>query len=382
MSTDKALTVIGTINDVDIRSTTTNRVRLNDLEVALNIPKKLASVNFIRDEVDTDDAIANGFLEIRKGRFGGTFVRRDHVVSYLEWLEENGFACDQNFEAMLKPVASLLDDADQLLHETNAVVSRKSTVGGSVDARSIEVPVDGDDCLLNTDDLLCYVNTARADFGEPPIRRNVFIARVEDELEGDHYKKVVVKNPNGTTSHSLMLTRDQCMIVSMRESKSVRRKVLQIIESLSTASPETEPAFSIPQTYAEALRLAAGQAEEIERQQVLIESAKPKVEFVDRYVEATGSKTFREVAKILDVTEKDFRAYLTEDKVCYRVNGCLMPYSDRISAGYCEVKTGERNGHAWAQVRFTPKGITWIASRIKKKRRTSSLRPRNDLFGM
>lgn len=148
------------------------------------------------------------------------------------------------------------------------------------------------------------------------------------------------------------------------------------------APPQPQPEFSIPQTYAEALRLAAGQAEEIERQQVLIESAKPKVEFVDRYVEATGSKTFREVAKILDVTEKDFRAYLTEDKVCYRVNGCLMPYSDRISAGYCEVKTGERNGHAWVQVRFTPKGITWIASRIKKKRRTSSLRPRNDLFGM
>lgn len=53
----------------------------------------------------------------------------------------------------------------------------------------------------------------------------------------------------------------------------------------------------IPQTYAEALRLAADQAEQLAL-------AAPKVEFVDRYVAAdSGSKGFRQVAKLLNANE-------------------------------------------------------------------------------
>lgn len=385
MKPNNSLTVIGTINDVDIRSTANNKVRLNDIEIALNIPKKLSSSSFVRDNVDVEDAKMNGFLEIRKGRFGGTFVRRDQVTDYLEWLNENGFDCAGSIEAMIKPVASLLDDMEQVEEEDKKREKAVSTdLGVHIDNRLNGMPLDGDEChLMSSDDLLRHVNTARGGHGESAIRRNVFIARIKDELEGEHYKNRVVKNPNGTVSSVLMLSHDQCMVVSMRESKAVRRTVLAVINDLK--AQQVEPTINVPQTYAEALRLAAGQAEEIERQQVLIEQAAPKVEFVDRYVESTGTKTFREVAKILDVTEVDFREYLDMDKVCYRVNGVLVPYSDKITAGYCEVKTGERNGHAWTQTRFTPKGIAWMASRIKKKkkkRRTGGLRPRSDLFDM
>jgi phage antirepressor YoqD-like protein len=47
----------------------------------------------------------------------------------------------------------------------------------------------------------------------------------------------------------------------------------------------------------------------------------------------------------------------------YRLNGVMTPYQNHIDAGRFEVKTGtsERNNHAFAQARFTPKGVQWIA---------------------
>lgn len=119
----------------------------------------------------------------------------------------------------------------------------------------------------------------------------------------------------------------------------------------------------VPQTMAQALRLAAEQAEMIELQQAQITAAAPKVEFVDRYVDSTGSKGFREVCKLLGAKENAFREFLAEKKIMYRLHGALTPYADHLDAGRFEVKAGtsEANGHAYNTARFTPKGIAWIA---------------------
>ena len=84
---------------------------------------------------------------------------------------------------------------------------------------------------MSSIELLALINQARAAFNEPEVRRNQFNARVEDELEGTHYKKTVVTNENGTESIVFELTQDQCMLVSMRESKAVRRWVLVSIHA-------------------------------------------------------------------------------------------------------------------------------------------------------
>lgn len=120
--------------------------------------------------------------------------------------------------------------------------------------------------------------------------------------------------------------------------------------------------FSIPTTLSGALRLAAEQAEQIEQQQALIEQQKPAVEFVGKYVEATGSKGFREVCKLLKANETRFRDFLTENQIMYRLAGKLVPYSHHLDAGRFELKTGvAQNEHAYTTSKFTPKGIQWIA---------------------
>lgn len=195
-------------------------------------------------------------------------------------------------------------------------------------------------------DLRDVINTARSEFGESKVRNDQLVSRIEDELCGElGVCKIIAHPQSGVEMRYYDLTIDQCMLVGMRESKYVRRKVLEILNKPTT-----------PQTFAEALQLAADQAKQLEL-------AAPKVEFVDRYVTAnSGSKGFRQVAKLLNANEKAFRAFLSDSKIMYKLGGEWMPYRRHVDAGRFEVKGGiADNDHVYNSALFTPKGINWIA---------------------
>lgn len=123
---------------------------------------------------------------------------------------------------------------------------------------------------------------------------------------------------------------------------------------------ESKQSLRIPQTYSEALQLAADQAKQLEL-------AAPKVAFVDNYVETGTTKTLREVAKILKFPERKMITKLIEDKVLYRQSGNLLPYQAKHEMGLFDVKTGENGGYAFTQTRVTTKGIEWIANRYSSE---------------
>lgn len=128
------------------------------------------------------------------------------------------------------------------------------------------------------------------------------------------------------------------------------------------------PAFAIPKTLPEALRLAAEQAEALERQQAQLEAARPKVEFVDRFVQSSsGSKGFREVCKLLKANEAEFRAFVMDHRIMYRLGGKLTAYQCHIDAGRFEVRAGvTESEHAYTTTKFTAKGVSWIAGEWAK----------------
>lgn len=108
---------------------------------------------------------------------------------------------------------------------------------------------------------------------------------------------------------------------------------------------------------------------ELQQAKEIIEIQTPKAEFVDRFVIAsTGSKTFRPVAKLLNINERKFRAFLVESEIQYWIGGEYLPYQKHIDAGRFEVKAGmnQLNGHACNRVLFTPKGIEWVAQLLAK----------------
>lgn len=140
----------------------------------------------------------------------------------------------------------------------------------------------------------------------------------------------------------------------------LRRRVIARLHEL-----ERQHAPRLPQNFAEALRLAADQAdqaEQIEQQQQALAIAAPKVEFVDRYIDGTGLKGFRQVCKLLKANEARFREFLENKRIMYRVGGEWVPYAPHIDAGRFAMKTGiADNDHAYNAAKFTPKGVQWVA---------------------
>jgi prophage antirepressor-like protein len=117
--------------------------------------------------------------------------------------------------------------------------------------------------------------------------------------------------------------------------------------------------YNLPKTFPEALRLLADASEENDKLRLTVQAQAPAVEFVQKYVKATGLFGIRETAKILGLTQSAFVAMCEERRVLFRENGTLQPYAKWLEAEYFAIKTGEANEHAFKQTRFTSRGIEW-----------------------
>lgn len=185
------------------------------------------------------------------------------------------------------------------------------------------------------------------------------IERLQDKGLIQLTPMVEVKNHLGqVVTEYQLIKRDTYVVVAQLSPEFTARLVDRWQELENQQMPQ------IPQTLSEALRLAADQAEQIERQNLLIEQQRPKVEFVQRYVEAGTTKSLRETAKILKMPERTMIDCLVGDGLLFRQSGNLLPYQKYHAKGLFDVKTGTTEyGHNYTQTRVTSKGIEYIASR-------------------
>ena len=160
------------------------------------------------------------------------------------------------------------------------------------------------------------------------------------------------------------LTKRDCLVVISGYSAALRAKIIDRWMALEVAAP----VLALPQSFADALRLAADQQDVIAAQAEQLAAAAPAVEFVERYADSTGTKGFRQVAKLLNAKENEFREFLLDAKILYRLAGELTPHAHHIDAGRFCVKAGtaQVSGHAYNAARFTAKGVTWIAGEWAK----------------
>jgi phage antirepressor YoqD-like protein len=199
-------------------------------------------------------------------------------------------------------------------------------------------------------------------------KRHDNVMRVCDDLKASNVCPqievcfVINELANGRKIQECRLNkRDSLVLVARLSPEFTGRVVDRWLELEAATAPK------LPQTYAQALRLAAEQAETIEAQAAQLESAKPAVAFVDSYVaSATGSKGFREVCKLLKANETEFREFLLAKKIMYYLGRTLTPHAAHMDAGRFEVKAGTSGDHAFNQAKFTPKGVSWIAGEWAK----------------
>jgi len=220
---------------------------------------------------------------------------------------------------------------------------------------------------MSSRDLLEMINAARAEHGEPIIRLNKFNEKIIDELGDDDYTFSVVQNLNGTESTIYHLSPDQCILLAMRESKSVRRIVLEKIKTLSKQ-------FVIPTNLSEALRLAADNIEARERAESQLAIAAPKAVALDLLTDAEGLFGIREAAKTLKITQSELTTLLVRRNWMFRDGkNVLQGYATRIEQGYIEhvmsAPVQDKIGvdHVYSSAKITAKGMARLAQILAKE---------------
>lgn len=197
--------------------------------------------------------------------------------------------------------------------------------------------------------------------------------RVLSEQLGDMFEGVVqvwTHPQNKQQYEEYAIKRDTCITLLTGYDSVSRMKVIKRWQELESAH---KPA--IPQTYAAALLEAGRLAMELEQAEAQLAIAAPKAEFVDRYVDATGTYGFRQVAKMLSVKENWFSEFLIDKGIMYRLSGKLTAHSDHIDAGRFVARAGvAKNDHAYTECRFTSKGVEWVAGEIAKHKAAESMR--------
>ncbi|EEW2235087.1 phage antirepressor KilAC domain-containing protein [Escherichia coli] len=304
-------------------------------------------------------AIANYFMITR--RF---YTRTDKaVINRLLIAEIRDYLIEQGRLRYATVAAEMRKEARRMTGN-NLNVEKPAPVASATPAPAVNIiPNTGD--TIDSLTLLKMVNEARKLCREPEVRNNKFIEKILDELDGEHYTKSVVEKMNKTSMLVITMTYKQALRVAARESKAVRRSLIDKLEELQQAN---SPTPSIPQTLPEALRLAAELAEQKMQLEQQLVAAAPKVDFADRVSVANGI-LIGNFAKVVGLKQNALFSWL-------RQNGILMAFGARknvprqqyINAGYFTVKEvvlDDENGY---QIRLTPqltgKGQQWLTRKL------------------
>lgn len=203
-------------------------------------------------------------------------------------------------------------------------------------------------------------------------RHDSVIRHIEDVLGGVlekentqrmFYKTTYIHEQNKQEYPMYVMNRDgfSLLIMGFTGQKALQWKLkyIEAFNKMEALLKEQQAPYKIPQTYSEALRLAADLQEQIEHD-------KPKVQFVDKFVTSDNLLCLRDVLKNLGVRERSTIAFLIDKKVLYRGKGGLRPMAEYQHKGYFEVKTATFNEKNVVRTLVTPAGHTWLANYLRK----------------
>lgn len=123
--------------------------------------------------------------------------------------------------------------------------------------------------------------------------------------------------------------------------------------------------YNLPKTLPDALRLAADQAEQIERLEAQAKADAPKVEFYEKVRDAEGLFTVSEAAKALGTGEKRLFSLLRGRGYLMRNN---LPFQEWIERGWMHVvvKNGRWGGQdrVYRQTQITGRGLQGLTAAL------------------
>lgn len=219
-------------------------------------------------------------------------------------------------------------------------------------------------------ELVDYINDSRK-FDEKPVqlRHADFMAKVPKVLGGELSEKFrsVYTDTTGRTLPCYRFPKREACLMAMSYSYELQAQIFDRMTAMEQhIAAQNLPSYAIE----DPIERAKKWIEEEKQKQAAIhqlEIQAPKIAFVDKYVAGNGNKTFRQVAKLLQIKEYKFREFLESNRIMYKLNGEWTAYQNHVDAKRFHVKTGvSDSGHAFNHALFTPKGIEWIAGELAK----------------
>ena len=191
------------------------------------------------------------------------------------------------------------------------------------------------------------------------------IRKLEKQLGGmfEGYIQNWTHPQNGQNYEEFFLQKDTCLTLLLGYDAVARVKVVKRWQELEA---QVKPAFTLPQTFAQALALAAQQALELEQKQLQLEAAKPKVEYVEKYVERNNLKSITDVAKEMGISSKALGVWLRKNGHAWTNKTPVRWTQPFMDKGYGEMKQyTTAGGFDGTQAMFTAAGDVFVKQAYK-----------------
>lgn len=191
------------------------------------------------------------------------------------------------------------------------------------------------------------------------------------KVNGGNFSLVKYKDAKGEMRPCYSLTKTECLYIATKFNDEARAKLVIRWEELERQNAQP----SIPQNFAEALRLAATQQEQLEAQRAELEAAAPKVAFANAMLASKNSCLVGELAKIISqngytIGQNRLFQWLRENGYLGRVGEYYnVPNQRYVEQGLFEVKRSTRSGSSGelyniTTTKVTPKGQEYFLQKF------------------
>lgn len=212
-------------------------------------------------------------------------------------------------------------------------------------------------------------------------------ALLEQGVNESNFGLVEYRDAKGESRPCYQLTKTGCLILASGYNAVLREKIINRWIELEMAN-----APKLPQTFAEALRLAAEQAEENERlmiengelrkdntakdativeQDRTISLMKPKAAYYDAILNNPHTLNTTSIASDYGLTPQKFNKLLHSLGIQKKVGGVWIPFAKYISQGYTKISTdpnpNSKHGGTYTYSKWTQKGRLFLYETLKKK---------------
>ena len=211
------------------------------------------------------------------------------------------------------------------------------------------------------------------------------IREMEDawaKVNGRKFALVEYKDAKGEMRPCYSLNKTECLYIATKFNDEARAKLVLRWEELETKERNK---YQVPQSFAEALMLAAKQQEQIEEQQRQLEAnskeivelngaiaeMEPKVTYVDMILASKETVTTTQIAQDYGQSAKAFNVLLRNFGVQHKVGGQWVLYAKHLPFGYVQSDTFQivhKNGTNGTvmHTKWTQKGRLFLYDELKK----------------